>query len=424
MASELELRLVAAHFDHGVRPGSAGEAELVAERARAAGVECRVGRPETPLEATQAAFRKARYAFLRCVADAEGAARIATAHQADDQAETVLHRLLRGTGLRGLRGIPLRRGRVVRPLLGFRRDELLAFLDARGLPYLEDPSNRDPRWTRSRIRHELIPALEEVAGMEVRPSLLALGRLAGRADRALDDAAREAMAGPLGARWEGDPGEDAPARVRLRLSALRRRDPELLARVVRRAARELGVRPRRGGTRVAVEFIKRGRSGAGVDVAENLRVWREFDHLWIGRPPRFEPDEVLKLPDASPGSARLHLGGWPYRVAWGPAGPVGSAGPGDGVRWSAELALAAIEFPLWLRGPRPGDRLRLARGGRKLKRLFNENRVPRSERPRTPVLAGRDRVLWVGGIGSAESAVSSGDEEKFFIGISDAQHGA
>lgn len=405
---------MAAHFDHGVRPESAEEAALVVARAREAGVPCRVGRPDGPLERTQAAFRTARYAFLRRVAGEQGADRIATGHQADDQAETVLHRILRGTGLRGLAGIPPRRGRLVRPLLPFWREEILAFLEARGLPYLEDPSNRDPRWTRARIRHEAIPALERASGAPVRGRLVALARRARSADRALDATAREALEGPLEARWEEEPDEGRPVRVRVALPPLRARHPELQARVVRLVARRLGARPRHGGTRAAVEFIKRGRSGTGIDLAENVRLWREFDGLWVGRPPRLEPDEVLEVGDPSPGVARVSLGGCRYRVTWG------TEAPGCDPRWAVELPLAALDFPLRLRGPRPGDRIRLRRGSRKLKRLFNELRIPRSERPGTPVLAQGERILWVAGIGEAEHGAPPDDDERFFIGISDA----
>ncbi|HZY02832.1 MAG TPA: tRNA lysidine(34) synthetase, partial [Anaeromyxobacteraceae bacterium] len=107
-----------------------------------------------------------------------GATRIATGHTRTDQAETVLLRLLRGSGARGLSGIPPRRGTVVRPLVDRSRAEVLAFLRAEGLPWLEDPTNRSPRFLRNRVRSEVMPLL---------------GRLGPGLERALEQRAREAL---------------------------------------------------------------------------------------------------------------------------------------------------------------------------------------------------------------------------------------
>jgi tRNA(Ile)-lysidine synthase len=106
------------------------------------------------------AGREARYRFLEAVAGSD--ALIVTAHTADDAAETVLINLLRGTGLAGARGIPARRGRIVRPLIGARRQELRTLLDDAGIESRTDPSNEDPAYLRNRVRHELLPLLEEL----------------------------------------------------------------------------------------------------------------------------------------------------------------------------------------------------------------------------------------------------------------------
>jgi tRNA(Ile)-lysidine synthase len=133
------------------------------------------------------AGRQARYRFLDRVADEAGArALIATAHTADDVAETILLRLARGSGLRGLRGIPARRGRVIRPLLGERRGSLRAALDAAGIGYFNDPTNHDPdAAARNRIRAEVLPALERL-NPRVVDALQRLGELAADDDDALD----------------------------------------------------------------------------------------------------------------------------------------------------------------------------------------------------------------------------------------------
>src|SRR5580692_1467897 len=141
----LGLTLEVAGVDHGLRPAAAGELELVRARAEALGlpfvrltVDLGGGRRRAGL---QDAARRARLGALAALAAERGARRIALGHQADDQAETVLFRIVRGTGLRGLGGIPYVRGPFVRPLLDLRRAQILRYLGRRSISFVEDPSN-------------------------------------------------------------------------------------------------------------------------------------------------------------------------------------------------------------------------------------------------------------------------------------------
>jgi tRNA(Ile)-lysidine synthase len=402
------LHLAAAHFDHKVRPESTGQARLVAERSAELGVPCAIGQADSRMTPTQAGFREARYAYLDGEADRLGADRIATGHQADDQVETVLFRMCRGTGLRGLAGIPARRGRIVRPLLPFWRSELLEYLEARQLPWLDDSSNRDDRWARARIRHGVIPALEEVGGPGVSRRLISLAAAAGRADRALDSAARAALNGARAMVATSGPVHGLRPRVLLDREALNRLEPEVLARAVRLAARRSGFQLTAGATRDAVAFVERGRSGTAIDVASGLRLGREFHVLWLGPPDEYQPDRQLEISAVDAGDSRVPIGGREYRVAWSFASLSGGAErPTSGERspspgWRVALPVPGLEFPLQIRGPRPGDRIRLAGGSRKLKKLLGERRVPRGERPRMPVLTdAAGDVLWVAGVATA-----------------------
>lgn len=163
LAPEFELALEVASVDHGIRPEAAAEVELArAHASRLAlpfhalqvGVAARGG-------SLQARARAARYAALRELAGQLGAMRIAVGHTLSDQAETVLARLLRGAGPRGLSGIaPRRPDGVIRPLIDASRAEVRAWLEVHRLAFAEDPSNCDPRFQRARIRHRLLPALE------------------------------------------------------------------------------------------------------------------------------------------------------------------------------------------------------------------------------------------------------------------------
>ena len=163
----LGYRLHVAHLDHALRPDSAADSRFVTDEAKRRGLPCSVERRDVRAYARteglslEEAGRRQRYAFLDQVADRVRAEFIALGHHADDQAETVIMRLLRGSGATGLGGMEIaREGRYLRPLLRVRRAEIKKYARQRGLRYREDPSNRDPRFLRNRVRRELMPLLE------------------------------------------------------------------------------------------------------------------------------------------------------------------------------------------------------------------------------------------------------------------------
>ncbi len=196
--------LLVATVDHGLRPESRFEAEAVGRAAAACGLPHEILTWDPPRGASQARAREARYRLLAEHARAHGASRLATAHTLDDQAETVLMRLARGSGPAGLAGmspVSTRRGLLhLRPFLGLRKAALVATCRARGWDFVQDPTNADPRHARPRWR-ALCGAL---AAEGLTPERLA--RLAGRMDRA--EAALEAMAGKAAreAEWPGPEG--------------------------------------------------------------------------------------------------------------------------------------------------------------------------------------------------------------------------
>jgi tRNA(Ile)-lysidine synthase len=181
-------KLVVAHFNHGLR-GTASNADESFTRALCDGLELplEVGSPLTPLTegavTSEATCRTARYAFFEEVAKEQGARFVVTAHTADDQAETILHRIVRGTGVGGLSGIPRTRPlttgiTMLRPLLAFARNDIIEFLNSLPQQFREDESNRELRFTRNRIRAELLPELTRDYNPQVRHALLRLGSLA------------------------------------------------------------------------------------------------------------------------------------------------------------------------------------------------------------------------------------------------------
>ena len=193
-----------AHLDHGLRPEAAADARFVHELATSLSLDCTIDTADIMAESRavggtlEEVARRARYAFLERAATDIGASVVAVGHHADDQAETVLHHIARGTGLRGLAGMATRRPisqgssvALVRPLLGLRRAELRDYLGARGITFREDATNAEPAATRNRIRHRILPAMEQELNPRVVSSLTRLAGQARRTDEALSWIAAE-----------------------------------------------------------------------------------------------------------------------------------------------------------------------------------------------------------------------------------------
>jgi tRNA(Ile)-lysidine synthase len=198
--------LVVAHVNHQLRgTESDADQQFVEELARSLGLALRTERIPVATQAEaegdnlESVGRRLRYDWLVQMAQATGCRWIATGHTADDQAETVLHRLLRGTGLQGLRGIAPRREAapgiwVVRPLLAVTRADVLAYLESIKQPFRQDSSNLDPRFTRNRIRHELLPLLAERYNPAINGILAHLAAQAEEAWLEIEALARELLA--------------------------------------------------------------------------------------------------------------------------------------------------------------------------------------------------------------------------------------
>lgn len=214
---QCEWRIAIAHFDHQLRADSAADAEFVRELAQEWNVRfvttsqnVRAAAEETGTSIETAA-REERYAFLCRAAKTCSAGYVSLAHHADDQAETVLHRILRGTGLRGLAGMPEQRNLtsdgdtvLVRPMLGLRKQDILAYCDDSKLPFRVDATNDDPNAaTRNRIRQELIPLIERVINPKVGAALVQLAQQADQAAKALR-AQAEAALNKFGSQTEPD----------------------------------------------------------------------------------------------------------------------------------------------------------------------------------------------------------------------------
>jgi tRNA(Ile)-lysidine synthase len=421
------LTLTAAHLDHACDPGSSERAERARVLAAALGVEIVVSRRpidshRRPGESFEAAARRVRYGFLEEVRRARGGRYIATAHHRDDQAETVLLRLIYGSGLEGLSGIRPRHGHRVRPLLGLGRGELAASLRATGLEPSDDPTNRDLSAARNRVRHELLPALEAAEpGIAQRLARVAEAALGAR--RAVERRLRTVLeAEPTGPTEATEAGETAargvdrqafaslPEPLRPHALALLHRSAGALYPASRAAARELA--------RQLDELAEgSGTECVGCDCPGGWR-WRSAgERLILDRRDRHGPGAPpFSYTLEVPGEVEIPELGLTVRVERGPVAPWMFRGS----RRRAALALPVRAGDrLGVRNRRPGDRIRPlgAPGTRKLKDLLIDRHVPREARDRLPLLCLGARIAWVPGVTVDESFRIAGEGETWIAEV-------
>ncbi|MBF0462426.1 MAG: tRNA lysidine(34) synthetase TilS [Magnetococcales bacterium] len=275
--------LLVAHFDHGLRVDSADDARFVVAEANRLGLACVVGHWEegrtTSHGGLAARARAARYHFLWECAQRFGATRVVTGHHRDDQAETFLERLLRGSGVHGLSAMATARPLVasvelVRPLLGFSRAEIQAWLVAGGLSWREDASNQKLTARRNRIRHQGLPCLQTMADAGLS------ARLAATAERmAQADAALEWMLERLWPEW--DPCRLESGGLSLAAAALLSAPDELLCRCLHRCHRQWHGQGQPPGARAVAGFVRllRSRRRQWFMVVQGLAVQRRQERV-------------------------------------------------------------------------------------------------------------------------------------------------
>ncbi len=419
-----ELSIHIAHLNHELRGTEAEkDAAFVQGAADNLQLPCTIERRDVGALAgagegsMEEVARQERYAFLERTCRAVGAKVAAVGHQRDDDAETILHRILRGTGLRGLTGIPFSRAisegssiRLVRPLLRRDRQSILAYLSSAGVPYREDRTNDDSsRATRNRIRNVLLPLLEAEINPQVRDALLRLG---------------------VQARWLADYFTETAARtfetlvisrtdqeLVLNAAALNRKPRIIQAEVIRRAvvAFELGEQDLGFAQMVAVlDLVSDPASGKEAHLPGGMNVTKRYDRLVFSLPTD-EPRESIATEIAVhvPGRTVLPvrrleinctsvdldsptLALWRERqhaVSDSPAAATGGRGSVD-EEW---VDLDRVHQPLVVRTRSPGDRFWPlgAPGSKKLSEFLSDAKVDPDERGRVAVLCDRLGPIWV-----------------------------
>ncbi|MGH7409445.1 MAG: tRNA lysidine(34) synthetase TilS [Candidatus Methylomirabilis sp.] len=393
-----QLGLHVAHLDHGLRGAESVEAaKFVRRHCETRGVSATISALEGDAlrdrrgGSLQDAARTLRYRFLERVADQQGATRIAMGHHRDDQAETVLMNLLRGSGTRGLGGIPPVRGRIIRPLIECPREEIEAYALSEGVPYVEDSSNRNPSYNRNRVRLELLPELAKRYNPRVAEALASAATILEAEDALLTAMTEERLPAVVISR--------APRELVLSASRTAALPAALRRRILRRGAHLLrGDRPGLSFEEtLALErlLLNEGARGA-VEAAGGIRASKTGDHLLLSAGADIALNSAGPIPLDVPGQTDLPGFSLSLRAE------IVERGTGDqpvNDPWSALLDAERAGGPLVVRGWTPGDRfVPLGMNGRKkLQDFFVDAKVSRRERWTVPLLVSGGEIAWVVG---------------------------
>ena len=419
LRSRLGFSLAAAHYDHQLRgDASRRDAAFVAQFVELCCGAERLGDgtllPAVPLftgsgdvkgeaerrgTGLEETARDMRYAFLRQAAREAGADVIATAHTADDNVETILFHLARGSGLRGLTGIQPVRGDLIRPLLTTSRGEIEAYLTYYGLPHAEDHTNSDDAFARNRIRHQAVPVLEGVC-----PGFAA--RLARTA--ALLRADEDYLSGQ--ARALSDQALPLDGGLSISASLLGTAPDPLASRAVRQLIGRLnggdqdcGIAHLEG----VLRLCRGSDPSARMDLPYGLTARREYGNLVLTRQSSAPTLEEVLLP--LPGE--LRSGAWHIQAA---AAPYGGQPQGSYDFWLDREQLPALA----LRSRQTGDRLKLpGRPTKTVKKWCVDEKIPARLRDSLPILVVRDRIAAAAGLGPAEDFLPQMDADAWHITI-------
>lgn len=396
LRKELGVVLSVVHFNHKLRGAeSDADEEFVAQLAQGHKLDLHAGDGDVRGFAGQehlsleAAARKLRYGYFRGLLEEDRLSRIATAHTLDDQAETVLLRLARGAGTRGLAGIypqlsvaGSQFSAIVRPLLAIRRQELEEYLRFLGQGWREDLSNRDLRFARNRVRHGILPRMERHLNPEVREALAETAEIA----RAEEEFWRGEATRALHQTWSAEQGMQVPELKKLPLALQRR--------VVRAAAESLGLRLEFRQVEEILEMIS-GKPEAAKSVAlpGGWNVSRERNSL------RFAPRQVRRATGYEyrlpiPGAVEVReLDTWIEAVAVSRRGEMQAYNP------EVLLDPSRLSQPLIVRNWRAGDRFWPAhtKSPKKIKELLQQQHVSGAARQMWPVVVSEDKIIWVRG---------------------------
>ncbi|HJT38647.1 MAG TPA: tRNA lysidine(34) synthetase TilS [Actinomycetota bacterium] len=405
LAPLLDLELHVAHFDHRLRDGSGADAAFVARQAAALGLPATVRAAEDtgriPGKSPEETARDRRQSFLQEVAEGIGAVRIATAHTMDDQAETILMRMLFGTGPRGLGGITPLRWWYVRPLIDARRAQTVAFCRALRLRPRIDPTNDDPAFRRNVIRNETIPFVRSTLNAGLTESIARLGDILRDEDHYLHGLALS-QAPP-----EPNPGGGS----RLPVESIQRSPVPIQRRAIRYLFSVEGYEAGAAQTEAVRRLVVSDKTSGSIDLAGPLSARLEYGFLVVSRAPS-PAGSVAPVELAVPGETELPPWGARART-W-----ISSEHPASMPDGTSECVVDAdrVSFPLRVRRWRSGDRFRPLGMNRQKKvgDFFTDEKVSRAVRGEVPLIVDDDgTICWIVGHRIDDRAKVSARTQRF-----------
>lgn len=414
-------KLHVAHLNHLLRPNAHEEAAFVQGLAHQWGLPVTVGYCRVSHLAArrkmgvEEAARLARYRFLLQVARRVRAHRIAVGHHADDQVETVLFNVIRGTGPAGLAGIPVRYGPVIRPLLGVTKEEVEFYCRGAGLSWCIDPSNLESIYLRNKIRLELLPFLRREFNPDINRAILRLASIMEGENRFLEKITRFLLRNLTKGQKAGE--------VDVLLQAFQRLPRALQRRVLRAAVCAAGGKL----WNLSYQHIEDclvlllKRSGGGeLHLPRGVRIRKGYDVFTISTNPEAIQEKREVFQELTiPGETRVSPLGLIFRTEIRPCVFLEETNylslPRG--RYQAFFDYDKIELPLYVRTRRSGDRIRLLGlgGTKKIKKLFADLKIPRPVRDYIPLVASEGEIYWVVGYRRSEKAKVTKDSRWILV---------
>ena len=426
--SDRGISLVLTHVHHGVRRESDDEVDLVQNMAKKWNIPCLIHRFDAKQYAKimrqsfQEAAREWRYARWKEDMIEEECSLLATAHHLGDQAETILYRLLRGSGTAGLAGMYPSKGSIIRPLLTFTKAEILKYCERESVPYALDRSNEEPVYVRNRIRLQLLPELEKSYNSRIQEALGRTGELL-RWDE-------EYLTQQVEVAWCRYHFKDSPGTICLGLDVFKE-PAAILSRLIRKAAMQVTQESRGlGFAYVAKIMASQGKVGWLQDLP-GMRVEITEEGLQFGRS-TFEPEPsavVMKMKDdqqISSLSIPIVRGQWieipSFRASIGLFEEWKPSSIEDYDRFETKVAVFSLDLlarvskqTLVCRTRRVGDRMWFKGVGHKsLKKVFQEAKIADKARNRMPLIADGAEVLWIPGVRQSGLYHADSNNEKIY----------
>ena len=414
LAGDYELRLVAAHVNHGLRGKESDRDELFVKElgaSMAIPVKCTyVSIKEIKKKeggSIENICRRERFKFLKELSRKEGLNKIALGHNLNDQAETIIMRFLRGSGVEGLKGmLPLRDERYIRPFLEVTRDEILAFLKNEGMQYVTDSSNMERVYVRNRIRRDLIPELRDSYNDRLVENLGQMADILREEDDYFESIVERTLKN-----WEIHLHGDA---VRITISQFKSLHIAMQRRVIKYLLERLSSKTMGIGyvhVMAVVNLINGNRSNGSLDLPFCMKIEREYDTLILSKA---KDESALRAASFTydvkiPGIIDIREADMRIKI---------DLVDGEDNDFTDDRAIYmdynAIALPLEIRNVKEGERMQPLgmEGTKKIKEIFIDEKIPKKRRSRIPLLVDRKSVLWIMGVKMSDRVRLTNTTEK------------